>query len=815
MGVFPGQRCSTEYWNIIFENVLRMEDCWSLTILSNLSEGIFGLDESGLIIFSNPAAATILGETSDNLLGSFVHLLVGGSAHGREGQLVPCPLMETMKDGHTRHMTGGVFHSKNGIPVSVDYTASAVRDVKTGANLRYILTFRNAADVRLNEALRVSEEHFRSIYDLVPVLIWEEDWCNVRAMLLDLQGQGITDLSGYIGSHPEFVDAAIRSVQVLQVNQAGARMFGAETAAELLAAKDQIIDAPESRLLFQRALIAYLAGEREFESESVRSDVNGKQLNLYVKMLIPDISTSDTRVVLTQMDVTELNATNELFQVVVNATSDVVWNFDVGTQKVWCSEGLKTWFGLDPDDFASGKVMWSDYLHPDERDRIVQQQNDLLTSTSTLWKTEYRFRRKDGGYADVRDHGTILRDRHGNATRMIGSMVDVTKQNMVEAQLRQAQKLDAVGQLTGGIAHDFNNLLTVILGNAELLACELSDKPKLQRLAEISANAAERGAELTSRLLSFARKQPLKPKVVDVSQLILGMDGLLRRTLPENVELEMVKSGNIWKIEVDETQLETALLNLALNARDAMPDGGHLTIEVDNVTLDDEYVANEPDVTAGQHVVIVVSDTGHGMPADVVSRVFEPFFTTKGVGKGSGLGLSMVYGFVKQSGGHIRVYSEPGDGTSFKLYFPRALASDGQIVQEPEAKLVPRGQETVLVVEDEDLVREHVVAQLTSLGYRVLAAPNGIKALELINVSPEIDLLLTDVIMPGGMGGRDLADAAWLVRPDLKVLFTSGYTHSSTTHNKKLDDGVDLISKPYRRDQLAKKIRSSLDTDFK
>ncbi|MBQ2262877.1 MAG: PAS domain-containing protein [Loktanella sp.] len=701
--------------------------------------------------------------------------------------------------------------SRIGHERTVQVTGFVERDQGTGRIVGLKGAIKDITDLA---AAHKAEEHFRSIYDLVPVLIWEEDWCNVRAMLLDLQSRGITDLSGYIGNHPEFVDAAIKSVQVLQVNQSGARIFGAETAEELLAAKDQIIDAPESRQLFQRALMAYLAGEREFESESVRSDINGRQLKLYVKMLIPDISSSDTRVVLTEMDVTELKNANELFQVVVNATSDVVWNFDVGVQKVWCSEGLRTSFGLDPHDFASGKAVWSDHLHPDERDHIMQQQNDLLNSTSTLWKTEHRFRRQDGSYADVRNHGTIIRDRHGNATRMIGSMLDVTKQNMIEAQLRQAQKLDAVGQLTGGIAHDFNNLLTVILGSIEVLADELGDEPRLERLAKISINAAERGAELTSRLLSFARRQSLNPKVVDVSELLLGMDGLLRRTLPEDVELEMVRRGGPWKIEVDATQLESAILNLALNAQDAMPVGGHLTIEVDSVTFDDEYVVSEPDGKAGQHVVISVTDTGHGMPADVASRVFEPFFTTKEVGKGSGLGLSMVYGFVKQSGGHVRVYSQPGKGTSLKLYFPRALAVDDQVVQAPVVKQVPRGQETILVVEDDDLVREHVVAQIKSLGYRVLQASNGVKALELINGNAEIGMLFTDVVMPGGMGGRDLANAAQLLRPDLKVLFTSGYAQNSMVHNGKLDKGVDLLSKPYKRDQLANKIRHSLDTDF-
>lgn len=702
--------------------------------------------------------------------------------------------------------------SRLGSERTVRVTGFVERDQATGQ----ILGLKGAInDITDLVAAQKAEDHFRSIYDILPVLIWEEDWCNIRAMLLDLQSRGITDLGGYIASHPEFVDAAIKSVQVLQVNQSGARIFGAKSAEDLLAAKDEIIDAPESRQLFQRALIAYVTGEREFESESVRSDINGRQLNLYVKMLIPDISSSDTRVVLTEMDVTELKNATEMLQVVVNATSDVVWDFDIGSQKVWCSEGMRTSFGLDPHDFAIGKALWSDHIHPDERDRIVKHKNDLLASGSTLWTTEYRFRRNDGSYADVRDHGTVIRDRHGNATRMIGSMIDVTQQKMVEAQLRQAQKLDAVGQLTGGIAHDFNNLLTVILGNTELLADELSNEPRLQRLAKISVSASERGAELTGRLLSFARRQSLNPKVVDVGELLSGMDGLLRRTLPEDVEIEMMTRGGSWKIKVDETQLESAILNLSLNARDAMPAGGHLTIEVDNAPLDDDIISLESDIKAGQHVIVAVTDTGHGMTADVASRVFEPFFTTKEVGKGSGLGLSMVYGFVKQSGGHVRVHSEPGKGTSIKLYFPQVLAVDDHGVQAPVTKQVPRGQETILVVEDDDLVREHVVGQLTSLGYQVIEAANGAKALEKINVNPEIDLLFTDVVMPGGMSGSDLATAAQLVRPFLRVLFTSGYTQNAMVHNGKLDDGVDLLSKPYKRDHLAKKIRNALDAEFK
>jgi signal transduction histidine kinase/ActR/RegA family two-component response regulator len=381
----------------------------------------------------------------------------------------------------------------------------------------------------------------------------------------------------------------------------------------------------------------------------------------------------------------------------------------------------------------------------------------------------------------------------------------------MEAQLNQSSRMEAIGQLTGGIAHDFNNLLTVVLGNAEALTDELTKLPELREMAEITANAALRGAELTSRLLAFARKQTLEPRVMDVSQLIQSMDRLLRRTLPENIAIEIVRSGGLWKTEVDPGQLEAALLNLALNARDAMTDGGSLTIEIANAALDDDYVANEPGLVAGQYVLIVVTDTGHGIPPEALQHIFQPFYTTKEVGKGTGLGLSMVYGFVKQSGGHIRVYSEVGEGTSIKLYFPRSLAqADGTALRRANDRALG-GNETVLVVEDDRLVRQHVVSQLKALGYRVFEAADGKSALEILHQIPDIDLLFTDVVMPGGMGGRELSETARALRPELKVLFTSGYTENSIVHNGKLDPGVELLSKPYRREQLALKLRKVLD----
>jgi CheY-like chemotaxis protein len=327
----------------------------------------------------------------------------------------------------------------------------------------------------------------------------------------------------------------------------------------------------------------------------------------------------------------------------------------------------------------------------------------------------------------------------------------------------------------------------------------------------MTATAAERAAELTSRLLAFSRKQALQPRVLDVSTLIHGLEGLLRRSLPENIDIQIVRAGGLWQAEIDPSQLESAVLNLVLNARDAMPDGGHLTIEMANAALDDDYVGSEQDLASGQYVMIAVTDTGHGIPPAVLGRVFEPFFTTKEVGKGSGLGLSMVYGFVKQSGGHIRIYSEPDEGTVVKLYFPRACSKDDQVRLDNACRMIIGGTETILVVEDDQLVRGHLSARLVGLGYQVVAAETGPRALEILKQMPGLDLLLTDIVLPGGMNGRELADTARAMRPELKVLFTSGYSENAIIHHGRLDPGVELLGKPYRREQLAAKVRKVLD----
>ena len=377
--------------------------------------------------------------------------------------------------------------------------------------------------------------------------------------------------------------------------------------------------------------------------------------------------------------------------------------------------------------------------------------------------------------------------------------------------LFQSQKMEAIGKLTGGVAHDFNNVLQVLRGNLELLDRRHSGDAWTRERLEKAIDAVERGAKLASQLLAFGRQQPLQPVVINLATAIRGMDDLLRRALGETIDVETVVAGGLWNTLVDIHQLENVILNLAINARDAMPDGGKLTIELANSMLDDGYVAGVPDVTAGQYVMLAVTDTGTGMPPDVVERAFDPFFTTKAEGQGTGLGLSTAYGFVRQSGGHARIYSEVGQGTTIRIYLPRSTGTAVEPPPRPSVKL-QGGTETILVVEDDPKVQSTVVDTLSGLGYRVLKADSTQQALVVIRSGVHLDLLFTDVVMPGLPRSPEMAAQAVQLLPGLKVLFTSGYTQNAIVHGGRLDPGVELLSKPYSREQLASKIRQMLHT---
>jgi len=484
---------------------------------------------------------------------------------------------------------------------------------------------------------------------------------------------------------------------------------------------------------------------------------------------------------------------------------------DMGGTWLSASPAWTDILGWSQEELIGRTSEWME--HPDDVARVRGELATLQHGVPTL-RFENRFRAKDGSYRNfswtaVPDNGLIYCVAR-----------DVTEQRAharaladAEAALRQAQKMETLGQLTGGVAHDFNNLLQIVTGNLELLQRGLKEEDRLRRAADNAMAGAQRAAMLTQRLLAFSRRQPLAPVRVDPNRLVSNMSDLLSRTLGETIEVETIQTARAWPVEIDINQMENALLSLAVNARDAMPRGGKLTIEVANTHIDDHYAAQEEDVLPGQYVLICMSDTGQGMDPDTLSHAIEPFFTTKEVGRGTGLGLSMVYGFIKQSGGHFRVYSEVGQGTSVKIYLPR---HHGPVPANDRLEETPRthngGHETVLVCEDDDKVRAYTVEVLSELGYRVIEASSGPAALDALDsAAPPVELLFTDVVLPGGMTGADVAREAAARKPDLKILFATGYARNAIFHHGRLDPGVELLTKPFTYADLAAKVREMLD----
>lgn len=400
--------------------------------------------------------------------------------------------------------------------------------------------------------------------------------------------------------------------------------------------------------------------------------------------------------------------------------------------------------------------------------------------------------------------------RQLNETLEARVVAEIAERRSAEVALQRAQKMEAIGTLTGGVAHDFNNLLQIVSGNLQLLQADVAGNERAERRIANAMAGVQRGAKLARQLLAFGRRQPLEPKVINIGRLITGMEDLLRRSLGEAIEVEAIVSAGLWNVSADPAQIENAVLNLAINARDAMNGMGKLTIEVRNAFLDDDYAAKAADVDPGQYVMLAVSDTGSGIDADIIDQVFEPFFTTKSEGKGSGLGLSMVYGLVKQSGGHVKIYSEAGEGTTLRIYLPRVHGAE-DIIAAPEVVDFSGGTERILVVEDDAEVRSTVTELLRELGYDVLTATNAAGALPIIESGVKIDLLFTDVVMPGPMRSPELARKAVERIPDIAVLFTSGYTENAIVHGGRLDPEVNLLSKPYTRHQLASRIRDALN----
>lgn len=546
---------------------------------------------------------------------------------------------------------------------------------------------------------------------------------------------------------------------------------------------------------------------------------------------------------------TGLRHSNERFRAAVEAIHGVLWTNGPEGEMTGAQPGWAALTGQSPEEYLG--YGWAEAVHPEDRAGSVESWRAAVAAKRT-YTWEHRVRRHDGAWRNFAIRAVPTLDASGAIREWVGVHSDITEQRAAEAQLveraqdlerqvrhrqraeeqlrllnedlearveaevaerrkaeralQQAQKMEAIGQLTGGVAHDFNNLLQVVAGNLQLLSRDISGNERAARRVANALAGVQRGAKLASQLLAFGRRQALEPRVLHIGRLVSGMDDLLRRSLGEAVEVELVTSGGLWNTCADPGQVENVLLNLAINARDAMEGRGKLTIELGNAHLDQAYADANTEVAPGQYVMLAVSDTGSGIPPELLEKVFDPFFSTKPEGKGTGLGLSMVYGFVKQSGGHVAIYSEMGHGTTVKVYLPRSMAEEDREVAITAGPVVG-GTETVLVVEDDEEVRATAVDLLQDLGYRVLTARDPQAGLSVIESGLAIDVLFTDVVMPGPVTSREMARRAQERLPGIAVLFTSGYTENSIVHGGRLDPGVELLSKPYTHEALARRLR--------
>ncbi|HEX7048537.1 MAG TPA: PAS domain S-box protein [Gammaproteobacteria bacterium] len=633
-------------------------------------------------------------------------------------------------------------------------------------------------DRHAEEQVRESEERFRLVAKAASDTIWDWDLVHDRVWW----NEGVREAFGYT---PQNIGPSSRSF-VERIH-------------------------PDDRARVQGLLQKAIRGDSdEWSAEYRFRRANGSYADVWMRgyVVARDQTGRAMRMVGGMNDISiakEREVRLEEQAALLDKAQDAIIVSDIHSLTLFWNKGAERLYGWKTDEIIGRNKRELLEADPAAFDMAMRQ----LMETGE-WSGMLAQKRKDGGLFTVEAVMALVANDAGKPTRILCINTDITERLALEEQLRQSQRLEAVGHLTGGIAHDFNNLLTVILGNAETIADRLPDNPELKNLALMTRDAATRGAELTHGLLAFARRQPLQPKAVDVEALVMRMENFLRRALPENIDIETTAAHDLWNAFVDPAQLESVMLNLALNAKDAMPEGGKLTVETANAELDDDYVARHADAEPGCYVMLAVCDTGTGIPPDILDRVFDPFFTTKEKGRGTGLGLSMAYGFVRQSGGHIRIESGLGQGTTVRVYLPRtrqagASAAPGRMQEGQRG-----GGEKILVVEDDELVRMHAESQLEAFGYHVISAPDGPNALDIIRKEEDIDLLFTDVVMSGGMDGPALVEKARQIRPKLKVLYTSGYNESAIVRQGRLDEGVQLLQKPYQRHLLAQKVRDML-----
>ena len=794
------------------ERRVRESEAQVRLVLDSAAGAFYSVDRDGNTTLVSRGFLEMMGFARESeAMGQKLHAIIHHShPDGSRYRVEQCPIYQCARTGTSAHVPEEVFSRLDGTPVPVEYWVAPIMrgDEHVGATCTITdLTERKATDA----VLRESEARFRNMADHAPVMMWvtePDGYCSyLNRGWYDFTGQTEAEALGFgwlKAVHPDDAAAAERAFVEANAKAANFRVDYRLRRAD--GVYRWAIDAASPRFGAEGQFIGFVGSVIDIDERREAEDA--------------------------------LRERSEEFFTLADNIPALAWMAYANGDIFWYNRRWYDYTGTTPESQAGWG--WEAVHDPAVLPSVVERWTASLHSGQPFDMT-FPLRGADGQYRPFLTRVVPIRDDQGEVVRWFGTNIDVSEQVAVEQALsrlnetldvrvaeevarrgeaeellRQSQKMETLGQLTGGIAHDFNNLLQIITGNLDILRRSIpADPPRLQRSVENAFKGAERAAILTQRLLAFSRRQPLVPKVFDPNKLVSGMSDLLHRAIGETIAIETVLGSGLWRVEADSNQLENALLNLAVNSRDAMPDGGKLMIETANTHLDRGYAELNSGVVAGQYVVICVSDTGSGMDAVTAERAFDPFFTTKEVGKGTGLGLSMVYGFVKQSGGHLKIYSEPDEGTTIKIYLPRHHGAEVDVEDTPYCNFAPKSVkgETILVCEDDDDVRAYSVHSLSELGYQVIEASDGPSALRMLESAPgRVDLLFTDIVLPGGMTGAMVAEAARTIKPGLKVLFTTGYARNAIVHHGRLDPGVELLSKPFSYADLAARVREMLDT---
>jgi|HigsolmetaAR203D_1030402.scaffolds.fasta_scaffold00300_27 PAS domain S-box len=735
-------------------------------VVEGSGEGVLELDHVGNVRYANPAAGKMLGYEADELVGLDYKVLINDQLEGDAVRRVRYTT-DIMRG------VGALLCRKDGQYRPVQYKIVPV--IEQGVTVGTVLVFRDVTDrVRLDNLLR-------DMQATAKIGGWEFDLDNKRmhwteALYAMHELPASTPLSEqdlFARLHPD--DQARMRAAVKKAIDTGA---ATDMQVRLTSAR--------GRQLYVRVIV-----------QAERRD--GRTVRLHGTMQdITDLAVAER----------QLRETRDFFELTLNAVPTPVTYIDSKMVITYANRALEEWFERPREQIVGRHLR--DVAATDSWMAIGPQIAAVLRGESVL-VTQSGVR--NGRMREWQNHLVPQVGPNGEVIGFFSIVYDLTELKRLESRLLQAQKMEAIGQLTGGIAHDFNNLLGVVIGNLQLIERSIADNPGLARKVHTAMRAAARGADLTKRLLAFARRQILDPTVVDLNKQLTGLTDLMQRSLGDSIEVRMVQTPDLWNTRVDAGQFENAILNLAINARDAMPQGGRLTVRTQNVVLDAAFCSQHPQIEPGEYVCVSVTDTGCGIEPEILQRVFEPFFTTKESGRGSGLGLAMVHSFAEQSGGLATIESRVGYGTTVKIYLPRTREAQAEREDTIVSKAVPGGSETILVVEDDADLRETVVTALTQLGYRVLQAPNAAAALRVLGGPEQIDLLFTDVMMPGGMLGPALAKQARELRPTIEVLFTTGYADSAVLASTSGLSSTEVINKPYRNEELAMRIRYVLDRE--